>query len=226
MRGFSDHLNAPLARGHAPADAAVGAAGGAACGDLLRLSVRVDGDCVADAGFDARGCGAAIAAGSAAVALVRGATLLDAARVSADAISAELGGLSTAKRHAADLAADALHRALGAAAAEQASLDRVEQRTLVAMSGGVDSAVAALRCAEEGGEIAAVTVELWADPEHDAERSCCSPAAVTCPPPRSPAFHAGPAQRVSRRRRGSVHRGARGGGDAEPVCDLQRSGSA
>jgi tRNA-specific 2-thiouridylase len=178
MRGFSDHLNAPIARGHAPADAAVGAAGGAACGDLLRISVRIDGDRVTDAGFDARGCGAAIAAGSAAVALVHGATLLDAARVSADAISGELGGLSPAKRHAAELAADALHRALGAAAAEQASHDRVDGRTLVAMSGGVDSAVAALRCAENGGEVAAVTVELWADPEHDAERSCCSPAAV------------------------------------------------
>ena len=41
-----------------------GAAGGAACGDLVRISVRVEGDRVADAGFDASGCGAAIAAGS------------------------------------------------------------------------------------------------------------------------------------------------------------------
>jgi tRNA-specific 2-thiouridylase len=45
------------------------------------------------------------------------------------------------------------------------------------MSGGVDSAVAALMCARDG-EAVAVTLELWADPENDAERSCCSASAV------------------------------------------------
>jgi tRNA-specific 2-thiouridylase len=37
--------------------------------------------------------------------------------------------------------------------------------------------VAAHLCAEEGDTVA-VTVELWADPENDAERSCCSASAV------------------------------------------------
>jgi len=50
-------------------------------------------------------------------------------------------------------------------------------RTLVAMSGGVDSAVAALLCARDG-QTAAVTLELWADAENDAGRSCCSASAV------------------------------------------------
>ena len=63
-----------------------------------------------------QGCGALTAAGSAAVTLVEGAPLLDAARVGTHAIAAELGGLSPGKLHAAELAADALHRALGAAA--------------------------------------------------------------------------------------------------------------
>jgi tRNA-specific 2-thiouridylase len=54
----------------------------------------------------------------------------------------------------------------------------VAQRTLVAMSGGVDSAVAALLCAREG-EAIAVTLELWSDHEHDPERSCCSASAVS-----------------------------------------------
>ena len=58
-------------------------------------------------------------------------------------IAAELGGLSPGKLHAADLAADALHRALGAACAD-AAVPFDAPRTLVAMSGGVDSAVAAL----------------------------------------------------------------------------------
>ena len=100
--------------GQQPAGASIGAAGGAACGDLISIRLRVEGGRVAAAGFDASGCGAATAAGSAAVALVEGAGLLDAARVGTHAIAAELGGLSPGKLHAADLAADALHRALGA----------------------------------------------------------------------------------------------------------------
>ncbi|HEX5309887.1 MAG TPA: tRNA 2-thiouridine(34) synthase MnmA [Solirubrobacteraceae bacterium] len=174
---FSTHLQRPLNRGQMPADAHTGAAGGAACGDLVRVSLRVEGDLVAEVAFDASGCGAALAAGSAAVALVRGKQLLQAARVGAQDISAELGGLSAAKHHAAELAADALARALGSAARAQARLAPVAGRTLVAMSGGVDSAVAALLTGQEGENVA-VTLELWADAENDGERSCCSAQAV------------------------------------------------
>jgi len=179
---FQQHVQHPLARGHRPQGGHSGAAGGAACGDLVRLTVAVDADspvgAIVDAGFDASGCGAALAAGSAAVALVRGRGLLDAARVGAEEIAAELGGLSPAKRHAAELAADALHRALGAAARADAALTLTPDRTLVAMSGGVDSAVAALLVAEQGSQAVAVTLELWADPDNDGELSCCSAAAV------------------------------------------------
>ena len=175
---FQRHLDAPRSRGVRPAGAATGAAGGAACGDLVRVSVAVKGERVREAGFDARGCGAAIAAGSAAVTLVDGRPVLEAARVGADQIAGELGGLGPAKRHAAELAADALHRALGAAVRERARLEAVPGRVLVAVSGGVDSAVAALLLAREGLEVATVTLELWADREHDGERSCCSAQAV------------------------------------------------
>ncbi len=182
---LADHLERPTGRGHTPEDSCTGAAGGAACGDLVRVSLALDPSSpeglIADAGFDASGCGAAIAAGSAAVALVRGTPLLQAARVGAEEIAAELGGLSPSKRHAAELSADALHRALGGAARARAALGRAgngKRRTLVAMSGGVDSSVAALLTARAGEEVVAVTLELWADPENDGERSCCSAQAV------------------------------------------------
>jgi len=180
--GLVHHLERPLGRGHTPLHACTGAAGGAACGDVIRVSVALDPGSregrIADAGFDASGCGAAVAAGSAAVSLLRGAALLSAARIGADEIAQELGGLSVAKRHAAELAADALHRALGAAAREQAALAHAPERTLVAMSGGVDSAVAALLAARGGAQAVAVTLELWSDPENDGESSCCSAQAV------------------------------------------------
>jgi tRNA-specific 2-thiouridylase len=46
------------------------------------------------------------------------------------------------------------------------------------MSGGVDSAVAALLAREEGAEVIGVTVKLWTDPETDGAKACCSPEAV------------------------------------------------
>jgi tRNA-specific 2-thiouridylase len=177
---FEDHLTAPRGRG-ALADAAhVGAAGGAACGDLVRVAVRVEGDRVAAAGFEASGCLAVQAAGSAVVELVEGRSILDVAKVSAGEVASELGGLSPARRHASELAADALHRSLGAAARDGApSLAPSPGRTLVAMSGGVDSAVAAHLALEAGHEVIAVTLELFSDPATDGTKSCCSPQAVT-----------------------------------------------
>jgi tRNA-specific 2-thiouridylase len=126
---LQQHLEHPLGRGHSPANACTGAAGGAACGDLIRISLRVDSASpdgeIADAGFDASGCGAAIAAGSAAVTLLRGTPLLDAARISAEQIEAELGGLSVAKRHAVELAA----RSAGPRASMRSSLQRKSARS-------------------------------------------------------------------------------------------------
>jgi tRNA-uridine 2-sulfurtransferase len=67
------------------------------------------------------------------------------------------------------LAADALANAL-------APVFRAEPkagRTAVAMSGGVDSAVALLRA---GPDAVGVTLRLWLDPAGpDSERACCSP---------------------------------------------------
>ncbi|MFZ0041614.1 MAG: tRNA 2-thiouridine(34) synthase MnmA, partial [Solirubrobacteraceae bacterium] len=155
---------------------------GGACCDQITFSIVVDGDRVVAAGFDARGCGSASAAGSAAVTLARGAFVLDAARIGPAQIAQELGGLSPAKLHAAELASDALARALGAAVRAEARLARSAGATLIAMSGGVDSAVAAHLCAtgrsSKGVQTAAVTLELWSDLENDAESSCCSSSAV------------------------------------------------
>ncbi|HEV7774383.1 MAG TPA: tRNA 2-thiouridine(34) synthase MnmA [Conexibacter sp.] len=176
---FEHHLSSPRGRGKVPGDGASGVAGTRACGDVIRfgLTLSADGTHVADAGWDADACGATVVAASAVVERIVGAPLLDVARIGAHQVADEVGGLSPGKFHAAELVADALARALGTAAYEGARL-AAEERTLVAMSGGVDSAVAALLCAQEDGDVVAVTLELWADEANDAERSCCSASAV------------------------------------------------
>src|SRR3954469_22395181 len=86
---------------------------------------------------------------------VAGLTLLDAASV---------GGET--------LAVDALANALGPVFRAEPLAGRVA----VAMSGGVDSAVALLRSLPKA---IGVTLRLWLDPEGpDSERACCSPEAV------------------------------------------------
>src|ERR687898_1613598 len=176
MRSFAEHLSAPAGQGALRDHPHSGAAGGAACGDVVRIAVRIDGDRVVEAGFDAEGCGALTAAASAVVESIEGGTFLDACLSGAAEISNALGGLTPPKRHVAELAADALHRALGAAAKDAAVANAHDaRRTLVAMSGGVDSAAAAQLALDAGDQVVAVTLGLWADPATDGGLSCCSP---------------------------------------------------
>jgi tRNA-uridine 2-sulfurtransferase len=176
---FEEYLDDRSRHGPAPGGAFTGAAGGAACGDLSRVSLLVEGGVIAAATFDAEGCAATWAATAAATDLVCGESVLRAARVGVAEVDAALGGLTPASHHAAQLAVDALHRALASAAASSGRLaDHGEHRVLVGMSGGVDSAVAALLERERGAEVLGVTVKLWADPETDGAKACCSPEAV------------------------------------------------
>jgi tRNA-uridine 2-sulfurtransferase len=93
----------------------------------------------------------------------------------ADGIDRPLVGLpliEAAKAGGAPLAVEALAVALGQVFVARPRPGRVA----VAMSGGVDSAVALLRAAQNA---VGVTLRLWQDPEGpSAERACCSPEAV------------------------------------------------
>jgi tRNA-uridine 2-sulfurtransferase len=178
---FEEYLADGSRRGPAPEGAFSGSAGGAPCGDLVRLSLLVSDGLIHRVSFDHEGCSATAAASAATAELAEGTSLLEAARIGPDRIEGELGGLAPSHRHAAVLAADALHRALSGLAGSGlplASAPPDGERVLVALSGGVDSAVAALRERENGREVVAVTLKLWADQRTDGERSCCSPEAV------------------------------------------------
>jgi tRNA-uridine 2-sulfurtransferase len=75
----------------------------------------------------------------------------------------------------APLALDAFHDALGPALRARLEPSRVA----VAMSGGVDSAVALREARAAGLEPVGVTLRLWTDPSGpNGERACCSPSAV------------------------------------------------
>jgi tRNA-specific 2-thiouridylase len=177
-----EHYLTDAARRGEPLDGGFdGAAGGAACGDLVRISLTLAAGSISGVSFASEGCATATAAAAATAALAEGSELLEAARIGPQEIAAELGGVGPQGAHAVELAADALARALSQAAG---SGDRLAvapargERVLIALSGGVDSTVAALRERERGADVVAVTLKLWSDQRTDAAKSCCSPLAV------------------------------------------------
>src|SRR3954447_3099222 len=110
---FEDHVSSPRGRGALPSGGTLGAAGGSACGDMLTIGLACEGGKIVAIGFEADGCAALTAAGSAVVELVSGLGLLEAARIGRNEIDAELGGISAEREHVNVLAEEALHRALG-----------------------------------------------------------------------------------------------------------------
>jgi tRNA-specific 2-thiouridylase len=154
-----------------------GAAGNPACGDAVRIGIRLDGGRIAAARHRAFACPHATAAAELACRLAEGRGVLDAARLGRRDLDERIEPPEAARACTA-LAVDALHAAL-AAAVEGARLEATAGRIVVAMSGGVDSAVALTKAIDAGMSPVGVTLRLWVDPEAPhGERACCSPEAV------------------------------------------------
>ena len=179
-REVVEHYRADRSRCGDPASLPFrGSAGGAPCGDLLSISLDISGGRLKAVRWQAEGCAIARAAASLTAELAEGQSVVGAARIGTGAVSDALGGLDGAAGHGAELAVDALHRALSEACRSDTELGGPgEVDVLVALSGGVDSAVAAELCRQRGERVCAVTLKLWQDERNDGERSCCSPEAV------------------------------------------------
>ncbi|KAF2747190.1 hypothetical protein M011DRAFT_477634 [Sporormia fimetaria CBS 119925] len=111
-----DHYNHPRNVGSmskTDADVGTGLVGAPACGDVMKLQIRVDPDnnTISDVKFKTFGCGSAIASSSYLTELVRGMTLEDAAKIRNSQIAEELC-LPPVKLHCSMLAEDAIKSAI------------------------------------------------------------------------------------------------------------------
>lgn len=88
-----------------------GLVGAPACGDVMKLQLRIENDVIVDAKFKTFGCGSAIASSSLVTEWVKGMTLEQAAEVKNSQIAEELN-LPPIKVHCSILAQDAIKAAI------------------------------------------------------------------------------------------------------------------
>ena len=110
-----DHFMNPRNMGDIKNADATGEVGAAACGDIMKITLKIDDktQTVIDARFKTFGCGSAIAASSMATELIKGRTLTDLENnFNNDQIVDALGGLPPVKIHCSVLASEALTAAI------------------------------------------------------------------------------------------------------------------
>ena len=108
-----DHYENPRNVGKMEIDNTVGTGmvGAPACGDVMKLQIRVEEGIIVDAKFKTYGCGSAIASSSLVTEWVKGKTLEQAGSIKNVEIAEELG-LPPVKIHCSILAEDAIKAAV------------------------------------------------------------------------------------------------------------------
>jgi|TARA_B100001013_G_C24604831_1_gene440520 nitrogen fixation NifU-like protein len=109
-----DHYNNPRNVGILDKDSpdvGTGIVGAPACGDVMKLQIKVEDDTIVDAKFKTYGCGSAIASSSLATEWLKGKTVGQAQEIKNTEIVEELS-LPPVKIHCSVLAEDAIKSAL------------------------------------------------------------------------------------------------------------------
>ena len=107
-----DHFTNPRNVGELEGADGVGQVGNAKCGDIMKISLKIENDVILDAKFKTFGCGAAVATSSMATEMIIGKTLEEALAITNKAVVEALEGLPPAKIHCSVLAEEAIKAAI------------------------------------------------------------------------------------------------------------------
>ncbi|MGI8966162.1 MAG: Fe-S cluster assembly scaffold protein NifU [Limisphaerales bacterium] len=107
-----DHFMNPRNMGDLKDANGVGEVGAAACGDIMKISLKIKDGKIEDARFKTFGCGSAIASSSMATELIKGRSVEEVMNFSNQEVVDALGGLPPVKIHCSVLAEEALKAAL------------------------------------------------------------------------------------------------------------------
>ncbi len=107
-----DHFRNPRNLGEIENADGVGQVGNAKCGDIMRITLKIDNDIITDAKFTTFGCGSAIATSSMATEMIKGKPVDEALELSNKAVVEALDGLPAHKLHCSVLAEEAVKAAV------------------------------------------------------------------------------------------------------------------
>ena len=89
-----------------------GVVGNPTCGDIMKITLKIENDVIVDAKFQTFGCTAAIATSSTATDMVIGKTVDEALKITNAQVVEELEGLPPQKLHCSVLAEEAIRKAI------------------------------------------------------------------------------------------------------------------
>ncbi|MCW5212348.1 Fe-S cluster assembly protein NifU [Desulfobulbus sp. TB] len=106
------HFMQPQNVGEVENPSGTGDVGSLACGDALKLTIKVDNDIIVDAQFKTFGCASAIASSSVLTEMIKGMSVDEAAKITNEDIAEALGGLPKEKMHCSVMGREALEAAI------------------------------------------------------------------------------------------------------------------
>ncbi|MCK5128873.1 MAG: Fe-S cluster assembly scaffold protein NifU [Clostridiales bacterium] len=107
-----EHFSNPRNVGEIENASGTGQVGSAACGDIMKIDIKVEDNIIVDVKFKTFGCGAAVASSSIATEMIIGKSVEEALKFTNKDLLKEIGGLPNEKIHCSILAEEALQEAI------------------------------------------------------------------------------------------------------------------